>query len=910
MRIKFVRVILEGGVLLQSMYANGNHGLRREKVLKALCDLTQMVVHKALRSENKIGFSANELADELCLERSNVSKELNVMVRDHKAIKIAGKPVLYLALQPLEEAYKVHLTANVFRSYGELKTLLGKDASQIETKETPSSAPSYAKAEAKSMGEENEGVFENIIGLHEDLALQLKQAKAAILYPPNGLHTLLTGPTGSGKTTFAGIMYKYAIEIGKLPRNAPFVIFNCADYAENSQLLISHLFGHVKGAYTGADREKKGLIDQANGGILFLDEIHRLPPEGQEMLFSMLDHSRYRRLGETESTHFASIMMIAATTENPQTAMLATFLRRIPLTIMLPGLSDRPLKVRMELICRFFREESVKIKLPLIVSKEVLKVLLLYQCRGNIGQLRNDIQLICASAFVECITGQQSEVSIKLSQLSDHLREGWFSIEGKRQEIMQSFNLNDCETITFNGMKNTSVDHLHDIFLYDTHQSNEDFYGFILEKAQALYHKGLSAEQIKTNLNAQLKNHRTGQKPRESKLQIDKEILSKIVTPQIVGIVEVQLKSEESLFGSLIDSKMIYSIALHIETLLERLQHKEMILYPNVAQIAQKYPREYQVAKNMAEKIEEELSITIPCDEVAFISSLLYAMNKEEGRPIQVLVMAHGHSTASNMVEVAKLLLGYDCLHALDMPMEAKVEVILAQAIATVKRVDRGSGVLLLVDMGSLATFSEIITKETGIPTRTIRMVSTPMVIEAARKAMLPNMTLEELEESVIQISPFIGGRVKAGIPETIAVPEQELEGITELQPGFMPKVLEMLEGVLAFLNVKKAAKVLAEALRNIAKDYVKQVDDTIYIKFLFHGACMIERMVRNEPLPYAKFQEVKNSRPDLFAVVKKHIEVVEESFGISVADSELAYIVEMLHIHFDQQSLENSNVG
>lgn len=892
------------------MHANENHGLRKDKVLKVLCDLTQMVARQAPLSEHRIGFSANELAGELRLERSNVSKELNEMVRQNKAIKIAGKPVLYLALRPLEEAYQVHLTTTVFQNFCELKTLLEKVVLQIEPREMPKPVPIYAKLETSTMGEENDGVFENIIGLHEDLALQLKQAKAAILYPPNGLHTLLTGPTGSGKTTFAGIMYKYAIEIGKLPRNAPFVIFNCADYAENSQLLISHLFGHVKGAYTGADREKKGLIDQANGGILFLDEIHRLPPEGQEMLFSMLDHSRYRRLGETESTRCASIMMIAATTENPQTAMLATFLRRIPLTIMLPGLSERPLKVRMELICRFFREESVKIKLPLIVSKEVLKVLLLYQCRGNIGQLRNDIQLICASAFVECITGQQREVSIKLSQLSDHMREGWFSIDEKRQEIMQSFNLNDCETITFNGTENMPVDHLHDIFLYDAYQGDEDFYGFILEKAQTLYHKGLAADQIKANLNAQLKNHRTGYKARESKLQIDKEVLSKIVTPQIVQIVETQLKSEEALFGSLIDSKMIYSIALHIETLLERLQHKETIIYPNIAQIAEKYPREYQVAEKMAEKIEQELSVAIPRDEVAFVSSLLYAMNKEEGQPIQVLVMAHGHSTASNMVEVAKLLLGYDCLHALDMPMEAKVEVILAQAIATVKRVNRGSGVLLLVDMGSLATFSEIITKQTGIPTRTIRMVSTPMVIEAARKAMLPNMTLKELEESVIQISPFIGGRVKAGIGEAVAAPEAQAEQMKELQPEFMTKVLEMLEGVLAFLNVKKAASVLGEALQAIANDCAKQVDDTIYIKFLFHGACMIERMVRSEPLPYAKFQEVKNSRPGLFAVVKKHVEVVEESFGISIADSELAYIVEMLYLHFYQQSLEPGHVG
>ena len=64
-------------------------------------------------------------------------------------------------------------------------------------------------------------------------------------------------------------------------KDYPFVTFNCADYFNNPQLLLSQLFGHVKGAFTGADTDKIGLVEKANGGILFLDEVHRLPPDGQ-----------------------------------------------------------------------------------------------------------------------------------------------------------------------------------------------------------------------------------------------------------------------------------------------------------------------------------------------------------------------------------------------------------------------------------------------------------------------------------------------------------------------------------------------------------------------------------------------------------------------------------------------------
>lgn len=854
---------------------------RKGRVYKELVHLTAMLADELAVSEQRLGLSTGDIAERLNLARTNVSKELNVLLQEGRAIKIQGKPVLYLARQPVEEQYKKDLPGTQFQSYEQFRmTLCESGRTEIVEREK---AP------------ERLSVFNKIIGADDDLKPQVKQAQAAILYPPNGLHTLLIGPTGSGKTTFAGVMYHYAVEIGKMPANAPYVIFNCADYAENAQLLMSHLFGHVKGAYTGAEREKKGLIDQADGGVLFLDEVHRLPPEGQEMLFSLIDRGSYRRLGEAESVRQANILIVAATTEDPQAAILGTFLRRIPLIITLPGLNERSLKVRMKLICRFFREESAKIKHPLTVAKEVLKVLLVYQCPGNIGQLRNDIQMACANAFVEFVTMRQEEIRIKLSQLSQRLKDGFISIDEKRREALRSFHLNDYEAVSFDGSQAVETDDLNNILVYDDYQTGKDFYDIILANAQQLYNQGLKVDQIKEIISkkAQEQMHRPAAGEPESALKVDREILSKIATPEIVDIVGSELEAAQTLLGG-IDIKMVYGLALHMETLLERLRQGEIMIYPHSERGKTEYPDVYEVAARMKRRMEAMLSVNIPEDEVAFIAKFLQSLKLRKEGSIQILVMAHGASTASNMAEVAKKLLGCECIYALDMPLEEKVETVLQKAIDLVIRIDRGSGVLLLVDMGSLTTFSEIITQKTKIPTRLVRMVSTPMVIEAARKAMMPGATLDEVEDSVVKMSAFIGGRVKISADDSIVFPQMQ-----PARESLPQEIGRLLADVLVFLDARKACHALEQVLNGILTEQEWEADDSLRLKFFFHCACMIERVLRKEPLPYKKMGNIKKAYRALFDTVQTHFALAEEIFGVRIPDMELAYVVEMFHIHY-----------
>jgi sigma-54 dependent dga operon transcriptional activator len=131
-------------------------------------------------------------------------------------------------------------------------------------------------------------------------------------------------------------MHRYACEHSD-DSPPPLVYFNCAEYANNPELLSSHLFGHRQGAFTGATESKTGLIEQADGGYLLLDEVHRLPYEGQEKLFSLLDKGEYRPLGASGPARSITVRLICATTEPVSSSLLRTFQRRIQVAIDLPA---------------------------------------------------------------------------------------------------------------------------------------------------------------------------------------------------------------------------------------------------------------------------------------------------------------------------------------------------------------------------------------------------------------------------------------------------------------------------------------------------------------------------------------------------------------------------------------------
>lgn len=422
---------------------------RAARILKAVTEATLSFAPERGK-EGLAHLSLRELAKSASVAPNNASTELNLLHRTGVVIRISGRPSHYLSLAHLEILLGRPVPSTSF-TLRDFLLFLGPDTfrqGSLSGAQTPYSSGNHAPAgpplpdmrrTAARLRLRVSSAFDMLIGAGHSLAPLVKQAKAAMLYPPAGLHTLITGATGTGKSQFARCMYDFALKSGARPKHAAFVTLNCANYADNPQLLLSQLFGYVRGAYTGAERDQPGLVERAHEGILFLDEIHRLSPEGQEKLFLLMDQGVFSRLGEAKSPRRASVLIIGATTENPVESMLATFLRRIPMHIVLPPLEERSFEERVTLILRFLWQEARNVDRPILLSFDVLQALCFYDCAANIGQLASDIRLTCASAWYDCLYENGESLEIGLKHLAERVRQGLLISTRRSVSLLDDF---------------------------------------------------------------------------------------------------------------------------------------------------------------------------------------------------------------------------------------------------------------------------------------------------------------------------------------------------------------------------------------------------------------------------------------------------------------------------------------
>jgi two-component system response regulator AtoC len=250
---------------------------------------------------------------------------------------------------------------------------------------------------------EREGLRQQVLQLHEELAAlrapngivghsaALQQAIAlARKVAKHPSTVLVTGESGSGKELIASLIHEAS------PRkSAPFVAVNCGAIPE--QLLESELFGHARGAFTGAVENRSGLFEEADGGTLFLDEIGELPVPLQVKLLRALQEGEVRRVGDN-SPRKVDVRVIAATSRDLETEVKTgrfradLFYRINVVRIPLPPLRDRREDIP-ELVRHFIGVFNKRLALAITgVTPAAMRLLMEYAWPGNVRELVNVVE--------------------------------------------------------------------------------------------------------------------------------------------------------------------------------------------------------------------------------------------------------------------------------------------------------------------------------------------------------------------------------------------------------------------------------------------------------------------------------------------------------------------------------------
>lgn len=642
----------------------------KEKVYEQLIKLI-----KARKSGT--GITATELESCMDIKRSVISHYLNILLTEGKVLKTDERPVRYYL-------------------------------------------PGITLADKQNISD----VFANIIGADGSLKKQVEQCKSAVIYPPYGLPVIINGSSGVGKSFMASLIYKYAIDKGVITKNAPFSELNCADYANNPELLSSMLFGYVEGAFTGAVKEKKGLMDEADGGYLFLDEIHRLSSENQEKLFLYLDKGKFRRLGENEAWHTVNVRLIFATTEDANKVLLETFYRRIPIRITLPDFQKRPLVERVDLIELFYQEEAKILNRNVKISTEVLEKLAFSASKGNIGMLKNYVKLSCADAY----KNQMDNESILITpvNLPDDLVKSETGITIKQDDQFfyiekDSFRSSKISNQLVNIFDEDIENFISSIKNYTDDNIIETLKLFIIKIKKIM----------KKILPVNLKDEHQDSLIKFTFNRLSKELNS--LSCQYGIAFSTDIKND--LFTIL----MFVIFKANINLTKDKLTNE-------IQKIKRYNPKAYILSCKLIARLEE-------CNHEKYdILYLLFPLIMSDvisaDKKIQAIIAAHGNSTASSIASIANSVCGSYIFEPFDMPITDDSYSIIDKVNNYIDGIDTSNGLIVLVDMGSLEQMYEPIKNHLEGELLLINNITTSMALDIGLKIYNDESMEEIIEKS------------------------------------------------------------------------------------------------------------------------------------------------------------------
>ena len=554
-----------------------------------------------------------------------------------------------------------------------------------------------------SVRKENEDdCYRDFIGANGSMKNAIKLAKACLLYPENDLRALISGEPGTERVFFAHKMYEFAISKNLLDPESPFVEVNLKDYATRES--VYDCFRDMQ--------EKYGPTFRKHGAFILIDHYEQVNNENR------LGLQKAATLGRNNG-RIITVFSQELLSESRDMRNSFAF------HINLPSLEERGFEERLELIERFFRQESEKVKKEIVINSELLRCLLLYKCDRNVAQLREDICIGCANAFVRNAGREDTEtLNVYLSDCNPYVRKGFLQYKNNRDVIEKLI----PENYTYSFATDSSMKH------ETSRPIKQSIYDVIDEKVRELKNRRIPDEDIMTIVSADIESDISNHVSLAD-TRYDRKALEKLINPEIIELVDESLKEASSLFSRVYPASIFQAMCFQIQGLVEQKNPKKRISNEKITEVVEKYPDEYAFAARMTSRIGRQFDIPINIDDTVLLTIYLNNRRLEEKRhekPALLLIM-HGN-VASAIHRTIEGLYKSDNIYSYDLLLDQSMDEAYENIKSLCLKIGNPNGILVLYDMGSLKKIMEMIASETGIHMRMVELPMTLLALDAIIK--------------------------------------------------------------------------------------------------------------------------------------------------------------------------------
>lgn len=637
-------------------------------------ELLQYVAKYSDKSEDIIRkkCTTNTISQNLMISRSLASQYLNELTREKKLIKINERPVIFLDRANVEKAIGRKFELESFECYDDFSELR----------------------------KNNRKNFKQAVGFDGSLKECIRQVKTAVDYPGKGLPVIISGSPGCGKSFFADLLKEYFFDkhLYMESENKNHMILHRGSTRNTDDVFMEkQIFGYVE-IDDGNEKIHKGALELIDSGLLILDDIVKMNEQCQEKLVYYLDTGCYVRIGQENKILKSQTKVVLVTNDTPEIIFTTHFLSRFPVVVEIPSLKERTIQEKREMIIHFFKEESIKNKKRIEISKEAVHSLIEKCASLEVLQLQQMIQKVIAK---------------KMQDEKDAI--GIFSVDV------------DAEQICFK--ENEELQALDDFWRSDSKQIEQFMIKF--SKCYRKYKEdGMEMGEWKKQL---FEFHQSFNDYAIFQFDyIEKELL----------ILEKKMQNISD-YLNIVNNLEIGS---YVQKLLARYYYLESYMNVNhadgncefqeeLAEISKIFPTEMNLCRDFLQAAEQTYNITMNrLFQIITILSLNLYNKVSIARKTLCLVICHGSSTATSMVNVVNTVLKEHVFDGIDMPFSTTFKSIEDKVWEYLKGKQGVENLLIAVDTGSLTGIMEGLEGVAKLNIGIINNVTTGLLLDMGMK--------------------------------------------------------------------------------------------------------------------------------------------------------------------------------